>query len=127
MTPAPRRTQTMTSIGATIVITGELTSSEDVTVDGRIDGQLLVRDAAVTIGERADVQATVRGARVVIRGLVTGAVSASERIELTSTATVTGSLSANRVVIADGAQFNGPIDMDHRTIAARVAQYKATR
>jgi cytoskeletal protein CcmA (bactofilin family) len=115
----------MTSIGATIVITGELTSREDVTVDGRVDGQLLVRDAAVTIGERAQVQATIRGARVVIRGLVIGAVSASERIELTSTATVTGSLSANRVVIADGAQFNGPIDMDQRTIAARVAQYKA--
>src|SRR5688500_14950818 len=53
------RTQTMTSIGATIVITGELTSSEDVTVDGRVDGQLLVRDAAVTVNERAQVQATV--------------------------------------------------------------------
>src|SRR5215204_1191951 len=91
----------MTSIGATIVITGEVTSGEDVTVDGRVDGQLLVRDAALTIGERAQVQADVRGARVVIRGLVTGAISASERIELTATATVDGSLSANRVVVAD--------------------------
>ena len=118
---------TMTSIGATIVITGEMTSGEDVTVDGRIDGQLLVRDAALTIGERAQVQADVRGARVVVRGLVSGAISASERIELTATATVDGSLSANRVVVADGAQFNGRIDMDQRTIAARVAQYKASQ
>ena len=117
----------MTSIGATIVITGEVTSGEDLTVDGRIDGHLLVRDAALTISERAKVQADVRGARVVVQGLVNGAISASERIELTTTATVDGSLSANRVVIADGAQFNGRIDMDQRTIAARVAQYKASQ
>jgi cytoskeletal protein CcmA (bactofilin family) len=81
----------------------------------------------LTIGERAQIQADVRGARVVVRGLVSGAISASERIELTATATVDGSLSANRVVVADGAQFNGRIDMDQRTIAARVAHYKASQ
>jgi cytoskeletal protein CcmA (bactofilin family) len=117
----------MTSIGATIVINGEVTSDEDVSVDGRIDGQLLVRDAALTIGERAQIQADIRGARIVVRGLVSGAISASERIELTPTATVDGSLSANRVIVAEGAQFNGRIDMDQRTIAARVAQYKASQ
>jgi cytoskeletal protein CcmA (bactofilin family) len=117
----------MTNIGVTIVITGELTSTEDVTVEGRIDGHVLVRDAAITIGERAQIQADVRGARVVVRGLVNGSISASERIELTHTATVDGSLSANRVILADGAQFNGRIDMDQRTIAARIAQYKATQ
>jgi cytoskeletal protein CcmA (bactofilin family) len=117
----------MTTIGATIVITGEITSSEDVVVDGRVDGQLLVREAALTIGERAEVQADVRGGRVVVRGRVKGAISASERIELAATATVDGSLSANRVVLADGSHFNGRIDMDQRTIAARVAQYKATQ
>jgi cytoskeletal protein CcmA (bactofilin family) len=117
----------MTSIGATIVINGEVSSDEDVSVDGRIDGQLVVRDAALTIGERAQVLADIRAARIVVRGLVSGAISASERIELTPTATVNGSLSANRVVVAEGAQFNGRIDMDQRTIAARVAQYKASQ
>jgi cytoskeletal protein CcmA (bactofilin family) len=117
----------MTSIGATIVITGEITSGEDLTIDGRFDGHLLVRDAAISIGERAQIRADIRAVRVVVRGLVTGAISASERIELTATATVDGSLSANQVVVAEGAQFNGRIDMDQRTIAARVAQYKATQ
>ena len=117
----------MTRIGTTIVITGELTCNEDVTVDGRIDGHVLVRDAVLTIGERAQIQADVRGGQVIVKGFVTGAVSASERIELTPTATVDGSLSANRVVVADGAQFNGRIDMDQRTIAARVAQFRATQ
>ena len=117
----------MTSIGATIVITGEVTSSEDVTIDGRLDGHLLIRDAALTIGERAQIQADIRGTRIVVRGLVSGAIAASERIELTPTATVDGSLSANRVIVAEGAQFNGRIDMDQRTIAARIAQYKAAQ
>ena len=117
----------MTTIGATFVITGEITSNEDVTFDGRIDGQLLIRDSALTIGERAEVDANIRGGRVTVRGRVRGAIAASERIELTPTATVDGNLSANRVIIADGAYFNGRIDMDQRTIAARVAQYKASQ
>jgi len=117
----------MTRIGASIVITGEIISDEDVTYEGRLDGQLLVRDGALTIGERAQIQADLRGTRVLVRGLVNGAISASERIELTDTAMVEGSLGANRVVLADGAQFNGRIDMDQRTIAARVAQYRATQ
>lgn len=117
----------MTRIGSSIVITGEIISDEDVTYEGRLDGQLLVRDGALTIGERAEIQANLRGTRVLVRGLVHGAISASERIELTNTATVEGSLSANRVVLADGAHFNGRIDMDQRTIAARVALYRATQ
>lgn len=114
----------MTRIGSTIVITGEVTSGEDVTIEGRVEGQVLVRDAALTVGERAELTADVRGARVTVRGTVNGAISATERIELAATATVDGSLSANRVVVAEGAHFNGRIDMDQRTIAARVAQFK---
>ena len=69
----------------------------------------------------------MRAARVVVRGQVEGAIIASERIELASSANVEGSLSANRVVIAEGARFNGRIDMDQRTIAVKVAQYKAAQ
>ena len=117
----------MTRIGASIVITGDITSQEDIVIEGRLDGQVLVRDAVLTIGERAQIRATLRGARVLVQGTVAGSISASERIELTATATVEGSLSANRVVMADGARFNGRIDMDQRTIAARIAQYKASQ
>ena len=55
-----------------------------------------------------------------------GSISAGQRIELTPSAVVTGDLSATQVVIADGAQFNGRVDMGRRTIAAKVAQYKAS-
>ncbi|HEX6314183.1 MAG TPA: polymer-forming cytoskeletal protein [Gemmatimonadaceae bacterium] len=117
----------MTTIGPSIVITGELTSGEDITVQGRVNGQIQIRDARLTIAEQGHVRADVRGARVVVQGQVKGSVVASERIELAPSATVEGSLSANRVILADGTRFNGRIDMDQRTIASRIAHFKAAQ
>lgn len=117
----------MTTIGPAAAFSGELTSDEDLTIEGQFDGQMLVRNAAVTIAASAHVTADIRGARVLVRGTVKGSIVASERIELASGARVDGSLSANQVVIADGARFNGHVDMDRRTIAARVSQYKAAK
>jgi cytoskeletal protein CcmA (bactofilin family) len=115
----------MTTIGPSLVITGELTSDEDLTINGQVKGPVAVRTGTLTIGEQGRVESDVRGARVVVHGAVTGTIAATERIELHKSAVVSGSLSANRVVIADAATFNGRIDMDQRTIAAKVAQYKA--
>jgi cytoskeletal protein CcmA (bactofilin family) len=117
----------MTSIGPSIVITGELVSDEDLTLDGRVVGHVHVRDATLTIGEAARLEADVRGARVIVRGSVKGSIAATERIEVTARAAINGNLSANRIVVEDGAQLNGRIDMDQRTIAAKVAQYKAAQ
>jgi cytoskeletal protein CcmA (bactofilin family) len=117
----------VTTIGPTIVISGELTSGEDITVQGRVNGQVMVRESALTIGEQAQLKADVRGARVFVQGRLKGSIVASERIELAPSAAVEGSLSANQVVLTDGTQFNGRIDMDQRTIAARIAQFKASQ
>jgi len=97
----------MTIIGASLVITGELTSEEDLAIDGRVEGPVAVRGGTLTIGKLARVESDVRASRVVIHGVVNGAVSATERIELSASAVVAGSLSANRVVIEEGASFNG--------------------
>jgi len=117
----------VTTIGPSIVISGELTSGEDITVHGRVNGQLMVRESVLTIGEQAQLKADVRGARVLVKGRLKGSIVASERIELAPSATVDGSLSANRVILTDGTQFNGRIDMDQRTIASRIAHFKATQ
>lgn len=117
----------MTTIGPSIVISGELTSGEDITIQGRVNGHLMVKDAVLTIAEQARLQADVKGARVMVHGHLKGSIVASERIELAPGAAVEGSLSANRVVLADGTNFNGSIDMDQRTIAARIANFKATQ
>jgi cytoskeletal protein CcmA (bactofilin family) len=115
----------MTTIGATIIIKGELSSDEDLVLEGQFDGQVLLRDATVTIGRTATINADVRGTRVTVLGQLKGSIAATERIELATSATVIGNLSANQVVLEEGTTFTGRIDMDRRTIAAKVAQYKA--
>jgi cytoskeletal protein CcmA (bactofilin family) len=115
----------MTRIGHSIVITGELECAEDLLVDGRINGHLVVRDAQLTITPSGAVEASIRGTRVLVEGQVKGGITATERIELGSKSRVEGSLSADTVVMWDGARFDGGIDMRQRTIAAKMAQYRA--
>src|ERR1043166_4789383 len=118
----------MTTLGPSLVIHGEITSDEDLTIEGHVKGHIsLPRDASLTIGRQATVEADLRGVQVTVLGNVKGTISATQRIELSPTAIVEGSLSAERILIADGATFNGNIDMGQRTIAAKVAQYKAAQ
>jgi cytoskeletal protein CcmA (bactofilin family) len=116
----------MTTIGQSVAILGDVSASEDLQIDGRVRGRVLVKDATLVIGAQAEIDAELRGKRVRVHGTVKGTITASERIELSATAMVVGNLSAERVVMADGARFQGRIDMAARTIAAKVAQYKAT-
>ena len=115
----------MTSIGPSLSIQGELSSTESLRVDGHVRGHIVLRDAELTVGQNGRVDADVRGLRVLILGTVNGNVTAADRIELGASANVTGGLTANRVVIVEGARFNGRIDMDRRTIAAKIAQFRA--
>jgi cytoskeletal protein CcmA (bactofilin family) len=115
----------MTHIGKSIVFDGELTSDEDLRFDGTMKGHIHLRDAALTIGETASVKADIRAKQVMVLGSVQGSIAAGERIELTASAEVTGSLTAERVIIAEGARFTGGVDMGHRTIATKMAQFKA--
>jgi len=115
----------MTHIGRSVVIDGEFTSGEDLTIEGTLKGDVQIRDATLTIGEPARVEADIHGSRVVVHGTVRGSITASVRIELGPAARVQGNLSADQVVIADGARFDGRIDMARRTLALKMAQYKA--
>lgn len=115
----------MTHIGPSIHITGDVSGDDDLTIHGRITGTVTLRDHAVVIAADARLDADVRGQQVVIHGEVAGAVAAGARIELSPSARVIGSLSANRIVIHDGALFCGLVDMNQRTIAARLASYRA--
>jgi len=115
----------MTRIGPSFVISGELLSSEDTIIEGRVNGQVQIKGAPLTITSCGTVRADVRAVRVLVEGHLKGSVSASERIELTASAQVEGALSANQVVISEGARFDGGIDMQRRTIESKMAQYRA--
>ena len=105
----------MTIIGASLLITGEIISQEDITIHGRVNGQIRMEKGSLVVSETGSVEADVEGARMTIHGTLTGHVSAAERIELTPKANVSGMLTTPAVVIHDGAMFNGLIDVDRPT------------
>jgi cytoskeletal protein CcmA (bactofilin family) len=124
--PFPEELMT-TTIGASLKIQGEISSDEDLVIEGRVGGQILMKNAGLTIGKQARVEADVRGARVQVLGAIEGNIAATDRIELAPSADVRGDLTANRIVLVDGATFNGRIDMDQRTIARKVAEAKTAQ
>lgn len=117
----------MTTIGQRLHIVGDIQSTEDLLIEGRVEGSIHVPSAVLTISPQARVDADIRGKRIKIGGNVRGTIAASEHIELEASAAVSGTLSANHVVLTEGANFSGRIDMNQRTIAIKVAQSKAAQ
>lgn len=101
----------MTTIGPSIRITGEITSQEDITIHGTVKGEIRMQEGALLVAPKGTVDADVHGARVTIHGTLAGNVAAGDRLELTPSANVTGTLSSRAIVVQDGATFNGTIDM----------------
>ncbi|MDQ3068270.1 MAG: polymer-forming cytoskeletal protein [Acidobacteriota bacterium] len=112
---APRASSSSVTIGASVVIKGEVSAREDLTIAGRIEGKVEVRDHVVRVGREAQVHAEIFARAVLIEGTVKGNVSAVERIELLEHGSVEGDISAPKVAMAEGAQFRGKIDMQKRS------------
>jgi cytoskeletal protein CcmA (bactofilin family) len=103
--------ETTARIGATLVIKGELRAQEDVAIAGRVEGSVHVAGHTVSVQPGGHVAADINARQIIVSGRVTGLLIADERIELRETANVEGDLSAPRIVIADGAEVHGRIDM----------------
>ena len=100
-----------TVIGEGLDIEGDVTSDEEVVVQGNLRGKLSSTDA-VSIGPRSVVQADISGQSVSIAGQVTGDVSAPERVDIQAGGRLVGDVKASRFTIADGASFKGAVDME---------------
>jgi len=111
-----KRDETVTTadrmdLGKSVVIKGELSASEDLTLDGHMEGRVTLPDHTLTIGRAADIQASISAKVVVIIGAVTGNVTAGERVEIRATGSVTGDLTSPRLVVADGGHLRGKVEM----------------
>jgi cytoskeletal protein CcmA (bactofilin family) len=100
-----------TIIGAGITIEGEVTTDEDVIVQGTLRGKLSAKEG-VTIEAGGVVEADIVSGPAQIAGQVTGNISSTDRVDLQHGARVVGNVKATRITIADGAQFKGNVDMD---------------
>lgn len=105
----------MTTIGASLRVVGEITSEEDITIHGRVKGQIRMKEGSLLVAPKGAVDADVEGTRVTIHGTVAGNVVAAERIELTASADVSGTLTTCALAMQEGATFNGSIDIDRPT------------
>src|SRR5690349_16142690 len=109
----PQRGQerTVVNIGKSVVIKGELNGSEDLTIEGQVEGKIELRQNVLTIGANARIKAQVFAKSVIILGEVTGNVTATEKVDIRDNGSVDGDIAAPRVAIAEGAHFRGSIDM----------------
>ena len=103
--------KTTVNIGKSVVIKGELNGSEDLTIEGQVDGKIELRQNVLTIGPNGKIKAQVFAKSVVILGEVTGNVTATEKVDIRDNGSVDGDIAAPRVAIAEGAHFRGSIDM----------------
>ena len=99
------------NIGKSVVIKGELNGSEDLTIEGHVEGKIELRQNVLTIGPNGKIKAQVFAKAVIILGEVTGNVTASEKVDIRDNGSVDGDIASPRVAIAEGAHFRGSIDM----------------
>ena len=99
-----------TVIGPSILISGKLTGDEDLTVRGRVEGELSLNRTLI-VESSGVVKANVTVKNAVVSGVVVGNIQASESVELTQEGRMVGDIRAPRVIIVDGASFRGRVDM----------------
>ena len=106
------------NIGKSVVIKGELNGSEDLTIEGQVEGTIQLRDHVLTIGANGKIKAQVFAKAVIVLGEVTGNVTASEKVDIRDNGSVEGDIVAPRVAIAESAHFKGSVDMQRKGAAA---------
>ena len=106
-------------IGKSVVIKGELSGSEDLYVDGNVEGKIELNNHSLTVGPNGVVKANVTAKAVVVQGKVDGSIYASDRVDLRKSAAVTGDVTTQRIAIEEGAFLKGTVDVQKEAGKAR--------
>ena len=109
--PLPIRSKNVSVIGPTLEFKGELQADEDLVIEGQVEGTITHHKKRLTIGKQGRVRADIDANSVIVEGQLVGDIRGDEVVLLASGADVTGNISCRRIVIEDGARFNGRIDM----------------
>ena len=108
---APVSAGEQATIGKGLFVKGEITGSESLFIDGKVEGSINLPGNRVTVGRNGQVAASVAAREIVILGKVRGNVSASDRVDIRAEGALTGDVTAARISIEDGAFFKGGIDI----------------
>jgi cytoskeletal protein CcmA (bactofilin family) len=120
-TPVSRPTA---CLGATIVVKGEITSDEDLQIDGKVEGPIVLRENRLTVGRTAHLNSQVTAREVVVYGQISGNVTARERVEIKKDGQVIGDITTTRISLEEGAYFKGHIEIERLPSAVSETQEK---
>ncbi|HEX6465915.1 MAG TPA: polymer-forming cytoskeletal protein [Terriglobales bacterium] len=109
--PSTPVNQEQATIGKSLVIKGEVTGSESLYIDGRVEGSINLPGNRVTVGRNGQVTANVNAREIVVLGKLKGNLNASDRVDIRNEGSLTGDVVAQRISIEDGAFFKGGIDI----------------
>lgn len=123
--PRQQTGRDVVNIGKSVVIKGELNGSEDLTIEGQVEGKIELKDHVLTIGPNGRIKAQVQAKALIVLGEVHGNVVATDKVEIRDGGSVDGDIIAPRVAIADGAHFRGSVDMQRKPAAAATAEKPA--
>ena len=111
----------LVNIGKSVVIKGELSGSEDLTIEGHVEGKIELKDNVLTIGPNGRIKAAVFSKAVIVLGEVNGNIAASEKVDIRDGGSVDGDIVSPKVAIAEGAHFRGSVDMQRKAGQAQPA------
>ena len=112
--PMPEERRMAAWVGKALLIQGKITSTENLTIDGRVEGTIELGDHSLTIGAGASVEADLVAQTIVVSGAVAGNVLASVKVDLHASASVMGDITAPVILMADGAVVTGQVDVAGR-------------
>jgi len=113
------------TITSTLLIKGEIKGSEDLYIDGEVQGTIHLSSGRVTIGPHGKISADVDATEIVVRGKVTGALRGRDRVEIGSTGEVQGDIATSRIAIGEGAQIRSRVEITKETSAPQTSRSSA--
>jgi cytoskeletal protein CcmA (bactofilin family) len=101
-------------LGKSVIFKGDLVSSEDMTIEGRVEGTIEVRGHGLTIGPDAEIRADIVAQTVIVLGAVTGSITAQDKVDIGEAGSVEGNIHSPRLSMAEGSMLRGQVDVGTR-------------
>lgn len=114
----------MSTIGRMVSIKGEVRASEDVTIEGRVDGPIVCDEGSVVLAATAHVTGDIAAREITIFGRSSGQLLATDVVDVRAGATVVSQVVSKRFILGDGARFDGRVEPQHLEAALRVAKFQ---
>jgi cytoskeletal protein CcmA (bactofilin family) len=114
--------RTLACLGSTIIVKGEITSDEDLQIDGKVEGNISLRGHRLTVGRTAQLSSEINAREVIVYGNASGNLRARDRVEIKKDGQVIGDITTTRISIEDGAYFKGHIEIDRTQSSASASK-----